>query len=229
MQDEGFEDLFKSDIPVLVSNESLMTDSMSRLLKLKRATGDATVIVFVRNQVDRILSLYNQGIKKISFNTLLSIERYVKLRRNWLVASSDYAAHVEMLMRLFDGRVHVLLFEDYVRDFGCLGRVFPEIMGVPEAELVIPEEKVNESIDWLMLPGARFATPVWRKIALDGDSFLNKAHGVDDFLKTRFPSLAQAKERRRERVAELLGGVFHASNRRLEALLGRPLPDVYYR
>lgn len=117
----GQKELIISDEGFLGGNEYLFKDYAFRL---KEVFHDATIIIFIRNQLSKIISSYSQYVKNNGGN--LPIHRFLFRDQSFNrvnnisffnISSLKYDIIIDFYIGLFGkSKVHIFLFEDFVNN-----------------------------------------------------------------------------------------------------------------
>lgn len=215
--------------------------------RLHQVLPDSDVVVFVRNQVDMIGSVYQQYIKE---GGTYSVDRYLYPGR-YLPPSGfqpakaplfdfdhfDYAALVELYDGLFGPeRVHVFAYEAFSRDNPSFLQQYTERLDLKVDLAALKKSRPNPPYGRGVLPVARLLNrftyrDVLYKRYIIHLPFMYKLRGAVVKGLNRLPALA------RPVAAETLLGPENAryirefyadSNRRLALRTGLPLADLGY-
>jgi hypothetical protein len=217
-------------------------------VRLRATLPGARVVIFIRNQVDMIASVYKQYIKEggtFGVNRYLYPERYLPASGfrpakcpMFAFDHFDYDALVGHYQALFgDDRVHVFAFEEFSRDNAAFMARYRDIFGFEVDLDALPEEQPNPPygrgtllVAWLM---NHFTfRDLCHKRYLVHIPGVYKAQRILMKRLNRLPGVFG----RNYSAADLLGAAsldhirrcYAASNRRLAARCGLPLEKYGY-
>lgn len=194
---------------------------------IKAACGDARIVIALREPVERAYSGYFSRVRygeRRPFEDLVRGELDEPGRNDTRgfrhLARSLYSDDVERYFEVFDGNVHVLFFEELVRDVrGELRRLYDALDVDPEVAEHVETEPLNAfSLPRSRLAGALLGSGKLRKL---GRVVLPPSlrHRVEGRLLARPPKPELDPELRR-----VLEEYFEPDRARLERLLGRKVP-----
>jgi Sulfotransferase family len=192
--------------------------------RIKRAAPGASVLVMLRDPVERAYSSYwndvREGIERRSFAEAVEEERRRSRPGAWGVTSlyidcGLYASQVERYLDAFGGRVLVSFFEDYVADReAAMARIF-SFLGVgpagapPEGRRMNPASLPRNALSRAILASGRLRTLARATLPR---ALRSRMRG--SMLKEASPPPMDAATR------ESLGALFRSDVERLAQLLG---------
>jgi sulfotransferase family protein len=195
--------------------------------RIKRVVPEARILIMLRDPVNRAYSHYwndvREGLEKRSF-----LEALVEEERSgpgaWGASSlyidcGRYADQVARYLDEFGDRVHVLFFEDFVRDMASRVADVHSFLGVrPAAAGAAPRRLNLASLPRNKLSGALFASGRLRRVvrATVPPSVRGRLRGA--LLKQATPPPMEPAAR------TLLTEIYGPDVARLAERLGRPLP-----
>lgn len=220
--------LKKTGRPVFISNESLIGDaSIYNVLRIQEMFPEATIILTLRNQYERILSYYMQMVKRGSATTLFSFDTYLSRFQGSLIRENSYYPIVKILHQLFHGRVYVLFFEEFQKNRSGFFQELANIFNL--SETVSPDDNntiQNSSLDIFLLPFFRHLSFLPKITPLSYVKFIEFMR-VLDLMAQRTGRTKNRRHQYKQLVMERMGQHFYMDNIKLEKLLGRPLPVGY--
>jgi len=195
--------------------------------RIRRVVPEARILIMLRNPVDRAYSHYwndvREGIERRSFlDALLEEERSGP--GEWGVSSlyidcGRYPDQVARYLDQFGARVHVLFFEDFVRDVARTIADVHSFLGVGPATAGAAPPRVNAaSLPRDRLSGALLASGRLRRVVRATVPRPVRARLRGALLKQATPSPMDPATRR------LLTETYRPEVARLAELLGRPPP-----
>lgn len=215
--------------------------------RLRTVLPDAEIVIFIRNQVDMIASVYKQYIKE---GGTYSVDRYLHPYR-YLPRSGfqpakaplfsfdhfDYHALLSLYRELFGvERVHVFLYEEFSRDNRAFLDRFAERFGLDVDIATVPKSRPNPPYGRFILPMARtlnwlsYRDVLYKKYLLH-IPLMYKVRGALLERMNRLPVLGANVP-----AARILGGAnlvyirdyYAPSNRRLADVTDLPLAEYGY-
>jgi sulfotransferase family protein len=195
--------------------------------RIKRVVPEASILIMLRDPVDRAYSNYwndvREGLERRSFLDAL-LEEQRSGPGGWGVSSlyidcGRYADQVARYLDRFGSRVHVLFFEDFVRDQASTIEDILSFLGVRRANTgAAPRRRNPASRPRNRLSGALLASGRVRRVvrATVPRSLRNRLR--EALLKEASPPPMDPAAR------ALLTGIYRPEAARLVELLGKPLP-----
>ncbi len=219
--------------PLLVSDERFTgtreRDDLSIPGKLKRLNEEMRVVVVLRAQPDIFRSLYHLHVKTGGSRSYEDFVRHVVA-----AGRCDYEAMVRCLMDNFGPeRVRILLYEDLKRSPQNFIDEFCDFLGVDRVRLSEEPPKTNARESDAVLRYRRLANQkIHTGQPLRG--WRRAVYGLGDRAVMRFDAAARQLVRwplgeiDRDAGKDLILSRYAESNRRLSALIDRPLGDYGY-
>ncbi len=197
--------------------------------RIKRAVPEAKILIVLRDPVDRAYSHYwndvREGMEKRSFLDALDEEQRTG-PGGWGVSSlyidcGRYAEQVTRYLDRFGDRVHVLFFEDFVRDEASTIADIHSFLGVRPAAAEVAGQRMNPgSLPRNRLSGAVLASGRLRRVVRATVPRQMRTRLREALLKQAAPPPMDSAAR------ALLMDVYRPEVARLEELLGRSVPWV---
>jgi len=211
--------------PILISNEGLFDGNAESIWRLKEILPNATIIVTLRNQYDRIFSLYSRGSGSGTLACLLPYTRFIKTFKRSIINHNSYASIVSLLRNLFEDRVRVFLFEEYKNDFNELSNAITGLMMSPawkRKEDFSQFKNITLNIYHLNLTKPYFF--ILRKLGLN-----KSLYPLSLWINSLLKGYADGSARKAiEMTRTAFGEYFNHENGKLAQLLDRELPPQYY-
>jgi hypothetical protein len=230
---ESYLELFKKAKGALAIGEassSYLWDERAPY-RIREQVPDARIIILLRDPIERAYSHYlmnvRQGTQPLPFYEALEEDRGKQSRTtaNLYVELGQYASQVERYLGLFGPeRVQVLLFEDLKRDPAGLMRQAAHFLGLEEEP--VADMELGKPYNAYALPRGGLAR------AVSGSLWIRNLarRAVPQWLRWKVRDQLLMKPTKKpkleSRAVESLRGVYAGDVERLEALLGRPLPEL---
>lgn len=195
--------------------------------RIKRVVPEARILIMLRDPVDRAYSQYwndvREGLERRSFLEAL-IEEQRSGPGGWGVSSlyidcGRYADQVARYLDQFGARVHVLFFEDFVRDEESTIAEIHSFLGVQRATAGAALRRLNPaSLPRNMLSGALLASGGLRRVVRATVPRPLRSKLREALLKEARPPPMDPRAR------ALLTEIYRPEVARLAELLGKPPP-----
>lgn len=197
---------------VLISHEGLLAfNPISQIDALWRIFPEATILITLRNQYDRIVGQYMKrvmlGVTALDFMDDISLMKYK------YISEGSYETHLRSLHNRFQGRIHVALYEEMFGLPGGLNECVKKISEILVTKYIgkgfDSAERINKSNTSLFDREGRF---------LCGETVNNKTGSHD----------GTVRERCRQKAFSFLSRAFCCQNERIVNELKIPLTEKYF-
>lgn len=232
-KDYVFNNLMKEEGKYLISSEALCSGSshdgkVDRYLiahRLKELFPDAVIILVLREQREIIKSVFKQMLKfqispGTSFREWLDNE-YSKLHCTSILHYFQYDKIINLYNDLFDGRLKVLLYEDFISDHNTFLKKFCEIFDIKSDDVVGNYDDKVENLSITkrkvfvnrIVNKAPLLEQVASRLPLQFKNLINKLISGGEPVPTIYT----------EKDEEVLAELYKAGNESIESTIGLPL------
>lgn len=215
--------------------------------RIHRVLPEAEIVIFIRNQVDMVASVYKQYVKEggtYSVNRYLFPYRYLP-QSGFQPAKAplfsfdhfDYQALVNLYRKHFGPEhVHVFLYEEFSRDNQAFIKRYAQRFGFEVNLNDVPRTRPNPSFGRLVLPIAKVLNRLsYRDVLYKRYLFhvpgMYKVRGVVLKRLNRLPGFGADASPERilgDKNVEFIRGYYADSNRQLAVECDLPLADYGY-
>jgi Sulfotransferase family len=226
--------------PVLFSDEGLIANSaIFQLNRLKEIFPHAHILITIRSQIDQIISRYQQTVKR--GNEHKTLNGYLDFLTTWAqIGFTSYVDLIRFMQWLFENRVHVFIFEEFIKDInGFVSQLSQTLfndqkediknidyaMKAQDAKMSYQNKSINSL--FLLLRVMNYF-PIFRKSVLGKKTVegLTRLSTLIDNTGLWDKKIKKIKDR--QFVIDATENAFFYQNKNLEKLINKKLPENYF-